>query len=74
MKTDAATHVLSRAAGDKLRSAPPGIDEFLSILGERRRAGMGRREEYVRAHRNAADRLEHIRHLTCPHANSHGYL
>lgn len=29
---------------------------------------------YARAHRDAADRLEYVRHLTCPDANCYRHL
>jgi len=70
--------VRKRAAGDKLRSAPPGIEEFLHhrhaarqliILGSKLIGFF-----HIRVHGDATDGMKDVGDLACFHANRDWHL
>jgi len=69
--------VRNRAAGDKLRSAPPGIEEFLHrhaahqlIIPSGKLIGFF----HIRVHGDATDGMKDVGDLACFHANRDWYL
>lgn len=70
-------YVRNRATGDRLRSAPPGIEEFLN-----RHVSCQLKDPgvilpiffHVRMHRNVADGMKHVRDLSGFHTNGNRYL